>query len=60
MLSSSVPFFSFVIPCCDVAPYVRECLDSVLRQQFANWECVIGVEASKDDTFAAEAPRKLA
>ncbi|MCR5751131.1 MAG: glycosyltransferase [Kiritimatiellae bacterium] len=52
MLSSSVPFFSFVIPCCDVAPYVRECLDSVLRQQFANWECVIGVEASKDDTEA--------
>ena len=52
MLSSSAPFFSIVIPCCDVAPYVRECLDSVLRQQFADWECVVGVEASKDDTEA--------
>ena len=45
-----MPFFSIVIPCCDVAPYVRACLDSVLGQSFQDWECLIGVETSKDGT----------
>ena len=44
------PFFSFVVPCCDVAPYIRECFDSVLTQSFQDWECLAGVEDSKDDT----------
>lgn len=44
------PFFSIVIPCCDVEPYVRECLDSVLAQPFESWEALIGVETSKDRT----------
>lgn len=44
------PFFSIVVPCCDVAPYVRECLDSLLGQSFADWECLVGVETSKDGT----------
>ena len=46
----SNPFFSIIIPCCDVEPYVRECLDSVLGQSFTDWECLIGVETSKDRT----------
>ena len=44
------PFFSIIVPCCDVEPYVRECLDSVLNQSFSDWECLIGVETSKDKT----------
>jgi len=44
------PFFSIIIPCCDVEPYVRECLDSVLKQDFQSWECLVGVETSKDKT----------
>ena len=44
------PFFSLIIPCCDVEPYVRECLDSVLKQEFQSWECLVGVETSKDRT----------
>ena len=57
------PFFSIIVPCCDVEPYVRECLDSVLKQDFADWECILGVEASKDGTeavvreYAAKDPR---
>jgi len=57
------PFFSLVIPCCDVERYVRESLDSVLNQPFGDWECLIGVETSKDGTeeivreYAARDPR---
>ena len=57
------PFFSIIIPCCNVAQYVRDCLDSVLNQPFADWEILAGVEESKDDTekivreYAAKDPR---
>ena len=44
------PFFSLIVPCCDVEQYVRECLDSVLGQQFQDWECILGVETSRDKT----------
>ena len=44
------PFFSFIIPCCDVEPYIRECLASVTGQSFQNWECLLGIEPSKDRT----------
>lgn len=46
------PFFSIIIPCCDVEPYVRECFDSVLNQPFADWEIIVGVETSTDRTEA--------
>lgn len=57
------PFFSIIVSCCDVEEYIRECLDSVLKQSFTNWECLLGVETSKDATeaiakeYAAKDPR---
>ena len=62
-MNNAKPFFSLIIPCCDVEPYVRECLDSVLKDPFQSWECLVGVEASKDGTeevvreYAAKDPR---
>ena len=44
------PFFSFVVPCCDVEPYIEECLRSILNQSFRDWECILGIETSKDRT----------
>ena len=44
------PFFSFAIPCCDVEPYIEECLQSILNQSFQDWECILGIETSKDRT----------
>jgi glycosyltransferase involved in cell wall biosynthesis len=44
------PFFSFIVACCDVEPYIEECLRSVLDQPFQDWECLIGIEESKDRT----------
>ena len=43
-------FFSFVVPCCDVEPYIEECLRSILNQSFQDWECLINIETSKDKT----------
>ena len=44
------PFFTFAVPCCDVEPYIEECLRSILNQSFQDWECIIGIETSKDRT----------
>jgi len=44
------PFFSIIMACCDVEPYIREALDSVMKQSFGDWECICGIEESKDKT----------
>ena len=44
------PFFSFIVPCCDVEPYIEDCLQSILKQSFQDWECIINIETSKDGT----------
>lgn len=46
----SPPFFSIIIPCYNVAPYVRECLTSVIKQAFRDFEAWVIVEASRDAT----------
>ena len=40
--------FSIVIPVYNVAPYLRECLDSVRAQTFADWECICVDDGSTD------------
>jgi len=45
------PFFSIITPCCDVAPFLRASLDSIRNQDFTDWECILGVETSKDDSL---------
>lgn len=42
------PFFSVIVPVYNVAPYLGECLDSVLAQTFADWECLCTDDGSKD------------
>ena len=42
------PFFSIVIPVYNVAPYLRECLDSVLAQTFGDWEAICVDDGSTD------------
>ncbi len=44
------PFFSFAVPCCDVEPYIADCLKSILDQSFQEWECILCIETSKDRT----------
>ena len=57
------PFFSIVVPCYNVGKYVGDTIRSVREQSFADWECLLSVEESADDTLAvceaaaAEDPR---
>lgn len=40
--------FSIIIPVYNVEPYLRDCLDSVLHQTFADWEAVCVNDGSTD------------
>ena len=57
------PFFSIIIPVYNVAPYLRECLDSVLAQTFTDWEAICVDDGSTDgsgdvlDEYAAKDKR---
>lgn len=58
-----MPKFSIIVPVYNVAPYLRECLDSVLAQTFPAWECLCVNDGSTDesgailDEYAAKDPR---
>ena len=58
-----MPFFSIIIPVYNVAPYLRECLDSVLAQTFTDWEAICVDDGSTDgsgailDEYAIRDPR---
>ena len=58
-----MPFFSIIIPVYNVEPYLRESLDSVLAQTFADWEAICVDDGSTDgsgsilDQYAAKDSR---
>lgn len=45
-------FLSIVVPCCNVGAYVDALVASIRSQSFSDWECLLSVERSDDDTRA--------
>lgn len=44
--------FSVLVPCFDLAPWIRACLDSVRAQACGDWECVVVDDGSTDGSAA--------
>ena len=47
-----MPRFSVVVPVYGTAAYLPACLDSLLAQSFDDWEAVVVIDASPDDSLA--------
>ncbi|MBQ8769519.1 MAG: glycosyltransferase family 2 protein, partial [Oscillospiraceae bacterium] len=45
-------FFSVVVPVYNVENYLKECVDSILRQSFADFELILVDDGSKDGSGA--------
>lgn len=44
------PLFSIIIPCYNQAHFLSQCLDSLLIQEFKNWEAIVVNDGSYDNT----------
>lgn len=47
---AAMPAISVITPVWNGIPYIKECVDSVLAQDFQDWEMIIGDNASDDGT----------
>ena len=47
---SDTPKISIVAPMYNVSPYLRECLDSLLKQTFVDFEAILIDDGSPDDS----------
>src|SRR5215471_4874584 len=50
--NDNTPLVSVLVPVYNCEAYLEECLESVLRQTYANWECVVVNNRSTDGTLA--------
>ncbi len=42
--------FSVIVPCFNLSPWIEECLESMLSQTYADWECIVVDDESTDES----------
>ena len=45
------PKVSVIVPCYNLATYLPDALNSVISQQYSNWECIVVDDGSTDESF---------
>ncbi|MBB2143947.1 glycosyltransferase [Pedobacter sp. LMG 31464] len=50
VISSSTPFVSIIIPCYNAQKYLQECLESIFKQSFTDFEVILINDGSSDGT----------
>ncbi|WP_238602003.1 glycosyltransferase family 2 protein [Lysinibacillus parviboronicapiens] len=48
MGDEAVPFLSIIVPIYNVEPYLRKCIESILKQQFVDFELILVNDGSTD------------
>lgn len=46
------PEISIIVPVYQAEKWMRRCLDSIVAQSFADWECILVDDGSTDDSGA--------
>lgn len=47
---TSTPEISIIVPVYNIEKYLRQCLDSIERQNFSDWECILVDDGSSDSS----------
>ena len=50
LMNNGTPFLSIVVPAYNVEEYLPQCVDSILRQTFTDFELLLVDDGSKDST----------
>lgn len=49
-MANTTPLFSFIIPVYNVEKYLNQCVDSILNQEYKNFEVILVDDGSKDNS----------